>query len=565
MKVKLKLVLSFTAILLVFALSVFFLVYFRVTAIISADYQNDVKSNTELYLAFFDIQYPGDWSVQDDTLYKGNTKINDSTDFVDTIKEKNGYLATIFMNDTRVSTNVFLDNGSRATGTKASEAVINTVLKDGKPYQGTAVVAGKNAYTYYTPIKDKTGQIIGMWFTGVDKTIIDNEIFSLVGIIGIVIIVALLAGVVLIYLTGNSLSKTIKGVNLQLNKFAEGDFGFISQDEKALKLKNELGEISRSANKTQQAMQGIIKTILNESHSIDSALGLTVTSISGLNSNIEDVSSTTEELSASMEQTASAMQEMNAASSEIEISIQSIAQKARSASLAAREISSKAEALKSAVKESSNTANDIYISANTGLTEAIEQSKSIEEIRLLSEAIMQITSQTNLLALNAAIEASRAGEAGRGFAVVADEIRKLAEDSKKTVVKIQEVTKNVFGAVENLASNSQNILSFIEDTVIKDYGSQVEASEQYSVDAAHIDGMLVDFSATSQELLNSIAGMNRAINEVAISTNECAGGTSNIAVKASEMIEMSAEVVRLSGSSKESTDNLKSYVSRFKI
>ncbi|MEG0440668.1 MAG: methyl-accepting chemotaxis protein, partial [Solibacillus sp.] len=77
------------------------------------------------------------------------------------------------------------------------------------------------------------------------------------------------------------------------------------------------------------------------------------------------------------------------------------------------------------------------------LEEAMENSKVVTQINVLSESIMQISSQTNLLALNAAIEAARAGEAGRGFAVVADEIRKLAEESKNTVIEIQGITEKV--------------------------------------------------------------------------------------------------------------------------
>jgi methyl-accepting chemotaxis protein len=59
----------------------------------------------------------------------------------------------------------------------------------------------------------------------------------------------------------------------------------------------------------------------------------------------------------------------------------------------------------------------VFDGTRAELGEAIENSKVVEQISILSESIIQITAQTNLLALNASIEAARAGEAGRGFKI----------------------------------------------------------------------------------------------------------------------------------------------------
>lgn len=564
MKIRSKLALSYTVVLLLFALAIFLIVYIKVSGAITENFQSSIQSNAKLSLALYDKNVPGEWNIKDNILYKGNQKINDSTDLVDSITKSSGYLATIFMKDTRVSTSVLLKDGKRAVGTKASDEVINTVLKEGQNYYGETLVAEKNTFTFYTPLKNNKGEIVGMWFAGIEKTTVDNQILSIVVTISFVIILGLLIGALIAYYIGSKLSKYIIEINNHLTKFSEGDFSNkISQD--AQDQTSEIGQISRSTNTVQESISNIIMTIIKESTNIDTSLEHTNKSISSLNGNIEDISATTEQLSASMQQTASTMQEMNATSTEIEAAVVNIAKKAQETSFAAKDISTRALTLKTAAKESKDRANDMYKTTNLELIDAIEHAKSIEQIKQLSDAIMQITSQTNLLALNAAIEASRAGEAGRGFAVVADEIRKLAEDSKNTVSEIQGVTHNVLGAVENLVLSSQNILAFIENTVITDYNNQVASSEQYSNDAVHIDNLVMDFSSTSEELLASISNMAKAINEVSISTNESAEGTSNIAIRSSEMIDESSKVLKLSEGTKKSSDNLKNFVSNFKI
>lgn len=329
--------------------------------------------------------------------------------------------------------------------------------------------------------------------------------------------------------------------------------------------KDEFSVIASAEIAARNEFRRIIEGVKNESSNVYNSVNATYTYISELNEQIEDVSATTEELSAGMQETAASTEEMNATSSEIEGSIEMIASRAQEGTLSAEEIKNRAVSLRSNAVISQDNAHKVYESTNENLRHAIEQSKAVEKISVLSDAILVITSQTNLLALNAAIEAARAGEAGKGFAVVADEIRKLAESSKNTVNEIQNVTRTVISSVENLLQSSGQVLEFIEKHVVNDYTALVETGDQYNRDAEVVSSLASEFSTTSENLLVSIRNMVKAINEISLATNEGAAGTADIARKTSVVVEKAGKAVAQVNSIKASSDKLAEMVSAFRI
>jgi methyl-accepting chemotaxis protein len=184
---------------------------------------------------------------------------------------------------------------------------------------------------------------------------------------------------------------------------------------------------------------------------------------------------------------------------------------------------------------------------------------------MLSDSIMKITAQTNLLALNASIEAARAGESGKGFAVVADEIRQLAEQSKKAVGKIQEVTLEVTVAVENLSGSAGSLLNFVSTDITESFERLAGVASAYMEDALYIDGIITDFSATSEELLASIQNIMTSVSEVAHAATEGAIGTGDIAEKIASITDKSNEVTKQVEASRDSTERLKVEISNFTV
>ena len=379
-----------------------------------------------------------------------------------------------------------------------------------------------------------------------------------------ILLFSLAVGYALSLIISRSITNPLTLAVDNLKLIATGNFT-IDIPEKFKNRKDEMGDISN----TMVAMQDSLKLLVGNVREESSAIKAVVTTISEnmntLNINIEEVSATTEELSAGMEETAASAQEMNATADEIERAVQSIATKAQEGATEAQEINKRAMNTKNNVTKSQKKASEIFSKTKDKLQIAMENSKVVEQINVLSEAIMQISSQTNLLALNAAIEAARAGEAGKGFAVVADEIRQLAEQSKNTVIEIQSITEKVTGSVNDLSSSSNELLNFVSKDISNDYNTMLNVAGEYSQDADFVNNLVLEFSSTSEELLASLQDVIKTIEQVAMASNEGADGTTNIAQKVGDITEKSNTIIEEVKKSKKSADQLNEEVSKFKI
>ena len=110
------------------------------------------------------------------------------------------------------------------------------------------------------------------------------------------------------------------------------------------------------------------------------------------------------------------------------------------------------------------------------------------------------------------------------------------------VVQIQKVTGKVTEAVDNLIDNSNALLDFVSKDINGNFEQFLEVTDAYNADAAYVDSLITDFSATSEELLASIGQVIYAVNEVTRAASEGAVGTGEIAEKIAGITAMSGEV-----------------------
>ncbi|MCD3235248.1 methyl-accepting chemotaxis protein (plasmid) [Clostridium botulinum] len=435
------------------------------------------------------------------------------------------------------------------------EKVLSKDLKSFK------VTIDKEQYIGSTHKIDNTDWILASFMS-------ENELLSSAKRISSIILVISIFMLVLTFILINIITKQITSPIIKSSKhleiLASGDFSQ-ELDCRLLSREDEIGTITNGINNMRSSLMNLVVSIKNESSAIEQKVSNIVDNVQILDSDLQEISATTEELAASMEETSAVSEEMSATSQQMELSIDSIAEKSEKGAIAANEISKRATMIKENTDIAQKKAANILLHTKDQLQQAIEDSKVVDEINILSESIMQITEQTDLLALNAAIEAARAGEYGKGFSVVAEEIRKLAEQSKATVLKIQSVTTNVVSSVNNLSTNATNLLDFVSTDVANDYEVMLDVSEKYNEDAKFIDELVAEISSTSEELLSSVQEVLGAINNVAVAANDGASGTTNIADRVNKVNCKSTEVMEEVLKSKESTDKLQQEVHKFKI
>ncbi|CAA7600092.1 Methyl-accepting chemotaxis protein (MCP) signalling domain [Acididesulfobacillus acetoxydans] len=272
----------------------------------------------------------------------------------------------------------------------------------------------------------------------------------------------------------------------------------------------------------------------------------------------EQIAQGTEELTASTEEMGASAWEMQEFTKQLTVR----ADTGRNNALAIKE---RASEIRSRGVRAVEEANVIYKDKEAKVRQALEQSKAVDQIKVMAEAIGGIAQQTNLLSLNASIEAARAGEAGRGFAVVADEVRKLAEQSETAVSNIHNVVSDVQKVFGNLVTNTQALLVFIETKVRPDYEAYAQTGNQYEEDSKFVTEMSQELAEATLSMSKVIAQISATIQNVAATAEESASGSEEISsivdqtATAVEQVNQSAQAqARLAG-------KLSELVGKFKV
>lgn len=331
-----------------------------------------------------------------------------------------------------------------------------------------------------------------------------------------------------------------------------------------VKSSDEIGQLAQGINQFLDILQNTIGKIVEGSKNLDNMINSVGENVTVSNDNAQDVSSAMEELSATMQEIAATIQTVNDNTESVGKNVVDIADKTGQINNYSQDMRERADSLAKSADENKRTTDEMIGNIVGTLKKAIEDSKSVERVNELTGEILNISSQTNLLALNASIEAARAGEAGKGFAVVADEIRQLADSSRDTANNIQAINEHVTSAVYQLIDNSNKIIKYIEETILADYDSFVQAGAQYNEDACYISETMQEFAEKTEKLKELMKNTVESIEGISSGVEQSANAVTSSAVSTSQLVEQMNSIDKEMSESRNTVGELKAQTDVFK-
>ena len=292
---------------------------------------------------------------------------------------------------------------------------------------------------------------------------------------------------------------------------------------------DEIGALSSGINSFIELLQDIFTMITNNSTSMFKVVGDVMGSVQTSNSSASDLSALTQELSATMQEVANSAGTINNNTETVREEVEEMAKKSHEINEYSRTMKAHADTMEQSARANMNETNAKVEKILVALNEAIEDSKSVDQVNSLTDEILNIADQTNLLSLNASIEAARAGEAGKGFAVVASEIGSLAQDSSQTASNIQEINSIVVSAVHNLSDNANELVAYLKEYILPEFEQFCEDGAKYKDNADYVESVMNDFSNKTEGFKSTFEDIAGSINSITTAIDEGVKGVSSAA------------------------------------
>lgn len=303
-------------------------------------------------------------------------------------------------------------------------------------------------------------------------------------------------------------------------------------------------------------VKSILGTIQESSGRINTMTGEVLKKTKDSKKSAASLSSLAGRLSTTFQEVAGNVSDINDNAENVRQDVHNIAKECSAITAYTIQMNSRADAMQQSAQNSVNITGAKAEEILKTLDEAIEKSRSVDQINSLTGEILNIAQQTRLIALNASVEAANAGVAGKGFAVVAREVRDLAHSSQETANRIQAITNVVTAAVYNLSENAQHLIDYMNQSVLTEFQAFVQSGSQYKEDAAYIRRTMDEFYERTERLKNSMSGIADSIGTITEAIDEGADGIAGMAGNTRSLAGDMEEIARRMGVNQEVVEGL---------
>jgi len=361
-----------------------------------------------------------------------------------------------------------------------------------------------------------------------------------------------------IYVTYNEITKVVKNQQYMEREIEELSSGYAKMAEGDLTIRHEITKPDEDTKETynqiaklRDAVRGIVinleknirevnkqmQDLTSTAANATSSIGDASKSVNQIAKNAGKVSENAEKASLGVEQITKAMQDMSAAVEEITSSMESVSVLSKETN----DLSHKGAQLAGNAEKSMG---EIAVSSAKVYEIVSDVEKQMGDISKIVIIIRELANQTNLLALNAAIEAARAGEAGRGFAVVATEVKSLAQESRNSAERIEEMIGNLTKSTQN-ASNAMSDSKIVVDQgakmvteTLQSFNSIAAAVEKVARSASEVAAATEEQAATTEEITASITEVANLVEHTAKEAGDAAAASEESSAAIDEITRM---------------------------
>jgi methyl-accepting chemotaxis protein len=549
-----KITISMISIIIIFALGFGITLFSTLGSFVSITVEKDMAVIGKIMNQSINSKFEGDWQVKNNTLFKGDTEIQDMYTQIKSLHVLNSG----FLSIAKPSGEVLI--GISPDGEKMNLSSFDFSSIDINSKINLLTVNDELYSSFFFPIKEGNNTIAYIIYgTSLDSK--GNIFFDFIKhSLNFLVVMLIIIGF-LVYFITKPITKNLKLGTQACKSLKNGDLTYRVD---TTKINDEIGLMLNSLNEASESLGKMVSVSSNNAKILSKSSNQMSTAFEQVTESVEHVALKVEDIAQTAMQNASSAEETTANIQELAASAEMVADKSDYVSNNANTVVSLSEDGAKQIDNVVESINSIQVATQNVANEIMKLKKSSIKIGDFLDIINEISDQTNMLALNASIEAARAGEHGKGFAVVADQIRKLAEETKGSSEKVREIVFEIQKEAEDTVSRIAEGEEAVANGVLKSNDSK-KAFLNILDAIREIRIQIQEIAETSKQQSNISKEMATSIETFSHLSQKTASDVQEINADVEEQYSTFEELTAIVQSLDKSVDELENELETFKL